>query len=57
MELALNLETIIQALAIAAVVGFYKSTRDLVSVVKLHDWRIQKLEERPAAQCCDSKSG
>lgn len=46
MEFAVNIETVVQSVLIAAIVWHVKSTRDLVSMVKLHDWRIEKLEEK-----------
>jgi len=45
MDLTIDLSVIVQGVLAASLLYHVKSTRDLVVIVKLHDWRIEKLEE------------
>jgi hypothetical protein len=53
MDFNLDLNGMIQAVLIGAIVWHVKSVRDLVAVVQLHDWRLTKLEEQPVRAKCE----
>jgi len=46
MDLTIDLSTVVQAALTASILWHVKSIRELVTIAKLHDWRLKELESK-----------